>query len=202
MDLNTTIDLFQTQSNLQEITKDGEDCGICRENMNPFDLDKPLYTLKKCNHTFHVECIIDCLCQLGNGECPYCRKNNKSDSYNYYNFSQKTFSLFQKYVKTNDEKIPKHIKNLFEKYDTFIKEEKKKSSERSIFLKEHKKIFIKKHELNNEIRKINKKIRYIKDDINNIPIFPVPIRIPKIKKNFKENQEKSLNNSFLFVEEE
>lgn len=79
--------MWPAQSKLHDLQFRGkrkrDSCPICRE-------DGRMFTLKPCNHRYHLDCISEWLCW--NRTCPYCREvveKNQLNDFRQYGLEQK-----------------------------------------------------------------------------------------------------------------
>ena len=82
------------------MTGDIEPCSICRD---PMDGSQPDHLLR-CNHRFHVECIIDSLRK--NRECPVCRDigfDGEAHNWNHYDTYEFDIELTNDVFSASDE---------------------------------------------------------------------------------------------------
>jgi hypothetical protein len=165
---NTEIIIGEPQENM---------CSICWETFSEENDDT--HTLPECNHKFHSNCLITHL-RTGNNSCPLCRSISEiSYDYSQYSAARTKLDLVIRYSKMKKAsntvvyyvKRYKYFKQLHEKskkeYTKINREFKAKHRE------ELKKIRI----ARSNIWKMYRKVNMAKDDILNLPIIPMVIRV-------------------------
>lgn len=145
---STALNIFQ--ANINDIN---DNCGICQEALNNHQL--PVYTLKECKHTFHVDCVINWF-RTRNNRCPLCGNCGINNSIFFGNFGTSVeffpkesvvhrsqfmepqyverYKMIVNFSKTND--APKYLKKLVSDINTCKQKWKDASKEYADFKKQ------------------------------------------------------------------
>ena len=155
-------------------------CMICMENLdNENYKTNGCYTIEKCGHTFHTDCIFRWFfTQEGsNGNCPLCRFNPKDMFRNDYLAKVTTMRKLslRKSSPPDLKNLGQNLRNSENKYKDATRELKK-------FKKENKNLLNKYLELNKNIISSRNNIYKCRDELVSFPILRLPfgnsVRLP------------------------
>lgn len=175
----TSVDLFgewEHQKNVYQMKVEEEDCSICREKMNEYDMECPIYVLPQCKHVFHVQCLMDWFRMSGNSWCPYCHQDLdqklKVSGHGSYGRRGK-FGLLLDYGKRRD--ANPEVKRIVEKYQKMEKRMKESRQKITDFEKDHKEMLQQYEKLKGEWRNDRRKLFIMEGMMRAIPVVPIVI---------------------------
>jgi hypothetical protein len=170
----------------------GDECAICRESMNEYDLENPLYILPECKHVYHVNCYIPWLRESGESQCPYCKKDIEKGKKSFYQRVNR-LELIKNYARRVDAN-PK-VKKMYEMYKKLQNDYVESKRVRNVFLKENKPIFHEYDRLKLKVRRSWKRFSNYRTKLQNIAVTPVIMyfkeNAPIVKKYMKVKKKKS-----------
>jgi Ring finger domain len=193
---NQSVDLYGAQKTMQTMFEP-DDCGICHEQMNEYDMDHPLYQIPECKHIFHVACLIEWFRSSRKDSCPYCRVKQKKMNYYYWNPNlTEKIQMFKTYSKEPD--ANKYIQRVTKRYVELSKRDKEQEAKIREFRKTHKEMFDAYQAMINEHSKTRSNLRKQRILIRDIPIQPVPVlRNKNQKKKSSKGKGKEVVNETL-----